>query len=330
VSKAWKAAAAVAVVFILIIAVIVITQPEEQATVTNEDRLASIPADAVKLTPDDDIFKPVALSDLWEQPIPMPGPINTAGAEDSAFITPDGKWFFFFFTPDVDVPPEKQLLDGVTGIWWMKKNGTSWTSPEKITLNDDLSLDGAEFVLGDTMWFASVRTGNYGEIDIYTAKYRDDGWVDVTNAGEQLNVEYDIGEFHISSDGQTMYFHGGKTDTAEDLNIWVCHRTGDGWSVPEKVPVISTDDGLEGWPYLSTDGNELWFTSFSSIEGYQGPSIYRSVKLPNGTWGEPEEIVANFAGEPTLDDDGNIYFTHHYFTDDSQMLEADIYVAYAK
>jgi hypothetical protein len=327
-SKRWIIAAAVAVAFVLVIAVIAITQPKEETVVTNSDRLLSIPADATKMTPALDSFEPVVLSDLWEQPVPKPGPVNTAGAEDSAFITPDGNWFFFFFTPDVSVPPEKQLIDGVTGIWWMQRNGTSWTSPEKIILNDDLALDGAEFVLGNTMWFASVRTGNFGEIDIYTAEYKDGEWTDVTNAGEQLNAEYDIGEFHITSDGQTMYFHGGVSDTADDLNIWVCKRTDDGWSTPVIVPNVSSD-GLEGWPYVTSDGNELWFTSFSSAAYYQGPSIYRSIKQEDGSWGDPEEIVANFAGEPTLDDAGNIYFTHHYFTEDSEMIEADIYVAYA-
>ena len=40
-------------------------------------------------------------------------------------------------------------------------------------------------------------------------------------------------------------------------------------------------------------------------------------------------IVSQFAGEPTLDDAGNLYFVHHYF-EHGQMIEADIYVAYKK
>jgi len=42
------------------------------------------------------------------------------------------------------------------------------------------------------------------------------------------------------------------------------------------------------------------------------------------------EIVSNFAGEPALDAQGNLYFVHHYFTADGKMIEADIYVAYKK
>jgi hypothetical protein len=43
-------------------------------------------------------------------------------------------------------------------------------------------------------------------------------------------------------------------------------------------------------------------------------------------WSEPELIISQFAGEPSLDSEGNIYFTHHYFKD-GKMIEADIFVA---
>ena len=58
--------------------------------------------------------------------------------------------------------------------------------------------------------------------------------------------------------------------------------------------------------------------------------MYRSRRQKDGSWGEPEEIISCFAGEPALDSEGNIYFVHHYFTKDMEMMEADIYVAYIK
>jgi hypothetical protein len=58
------------------------------------------------------------------------------------------------------------------------------------------------------------------------------------------------------------------------------------------------------------------------------PGIFRSV-MNDRTWGQPELIVSQFAGEPTLDDAGNLYFVHHYY-EDGVMIEADIYVAYRK
>lgn len=323
-SRGAKAAAAIAVVVLFLIAVIIITQPKDQPVITNEERLESIPATATKMGPEDDEFAPVTLSPLWQQPVPMEGPVNSAGAEDSPFMSADGDWFFFFFTPDVTVPAEKQLLDGVTGIWWTRMMGGEWTSPEKIVLNDDVSLDGAECCVGTTLWFVSVRVGNLGEIDVFTAQYEGGIWTDVENAGEQLNVEYDIGEFHVMPNGTMMYFHTGSWDTGESMDIWSTVKTGDVWSTPVRVKGVNTEAD-EGFPYVTPDGTEMYFTAFST-HGYQGPAVYRSVLQSNGTWGTPEEIISNFAGEPTLDDDGNIYFVHHYYVD-GEMIEADIYVA---
>ena len=325
-SKKWIAVVAVVVVVVFLLAVIAITANKPAEVIGQEDRLAVIPATAVKMTPDTDLRKPVVHSSDWSQPVPLPGLVNTAGAEDSPFIVANGTWFFFFFTPDVKVPVEKQLTDGVTGIWWTRLVNGSWTSPEKIVLNDDVSLDGAEFVLGDTLWFGSVRVGNYGEIDIYTARYSDSKWGDVENAGAQLNVDYNIGEFHITSDGSTMFFHSGNWSQGENMDMWETHLSGGTWSAPVRLVGVNTNAD-EGFPYITPDGNELWFTKYSGL-GYAGPAIFRSAKLPNGTWGAPEEIVSNFAGEPTLDAEGNIYFVHHYYNAADEMVEADIYVCY--
>jgi hypothetical protein len=323
-SRKIAAALAVVVVIVFILAVLAMTQPKPIKTVTQEDRLNAIPSSAVKQTPDSDLFKPVMHSSLWAQPVPMDGPVNTAGAEDSPFITANGTWFFFFFTPDVSIPAQQQLTDGVTGIWWCHRTADGWSSPEKVILSDDVALDGAEFVLGNTMWFASVRPGNMGEIDVFTAQFEDGRWTDVKNAGSQLNVDYDIGEFHITPDGNTMYFHSGKWDAGENMDIWTTEKTSSGWSTPIRVPGVN-GDGDDGYPFVSSDGGQLLFTSQSRL-GYTGPAIFRCVLQSNGTWSAPEEILSNFAGEATVDDEGNLYFVHHYFDSSIEMVEADIYM----
>ncbi|HOK38716.1 MAG TPA: hypothetical protein P5538_03695 [Bacteroidales bacterium] len=57
--------------------------------------------------------------------------------------------------------------------------------------------------------------------------------------------------------------------------------------------------------------------------------LFLDQKKINDQWQEPELIVSQFAGEPTLDDAGNLYFVHHYF-ENNIMIEADIYVAFKK
>ncbi|ASA77062.1 hypothetical protein CDI07_01695 [Thermococcus sp. 5-4] len=311
---------AVVVLILLVFLSGCIGSGQSQTTTPSPDRLASIPQGAIKMTPQTDAFPPVIHSDEWEKPVPLEGPINTAGAEDSPFVTPDGKNLYFFFTPDVNVPPQKQLVDGVTGVWWSRKVNGKWTEPVRVVLGSTESLDGAVFILNDTMWFASVRRGNYGEVDIYTARFKDGRWTDVKNAGELLNKIYDVGELCISPDGRTMYYGCGG-------DICMMDYVNGSWVNPRKVPNVNSELN-EDQPFITPDGRELWFTGQSRL-GYPGPAIFRSVWNGSG-WGKPEEIISNFAGEPALDAEGNVYFVHHFFTKDMKMIEADIYVAYRK
>ena len=302
-------------------------QPAQPApsypTTTREE---AIPADAVKITPEMDFYPPILHSDDFETPVPLGPPINTKGAEDSPFMMPDGNTFYVFFTPDVRVPVEQQLLDNVTGIYVYHKVGGQWTGPERMWLNEpgELSLDGCLFVQGNTAWFCSARIGNYRGVDMWTAEYANGKWANFRNVGEKLNTEYRIGEMHISADGNTMYFHSDQLPGGKGgLDIWSTEKVDGEWQTPVNMEIMNSADN-EGWPYISEDGNEFWFTRF-----YLGsPALFRSKKI-SGEWTEPELIVSQFAGEPTLDNAGNLYFTHHFYNNGT-MLEADIYVAYRK
>ncbi len=286
------------------------------------DREDKIPDDVVKRKPETDQHPPLLYSDEYENPIPLPGPINTAGAEDSPFILQDGKTLYFFFTPDVRIPPEKQLLDQVTGVWVSHKQGDYWTDAKRVWLQNPgkLSLDGAVCVQGNEMWFASVREGYVG-VNIFTASFIDGNWKNWKYVGDRLMKEIQIGEVHIH--GDDLYFHSDRPGGQGGYDIWLTDRNAGSWSDPIHLDAVNTA-AMDGYPFVSSDGNELWFS-----RTYSGtPAIYRSVNV-KGAWSKPELIVSQFAGEPTLDDSGNLYFVHHFY-EEGTMIEADIYVAYKK
>jgi hypothetical protein len=302
---------------------------EPPGTITREQTL---PAGAEKLNPGNDPLPPVLHHAGWLDPVPMPGPVNTAGSEDSPFITPDGTGFLFFFTPDSSIPAEQQLGDRVTGIYhtFRTSPAADWAPPVFLPLADpgEPALNGCPTLHGQTLWFCSARAGGFRPIDFYTADFSGNdasGW---QNAGQDLNQRIGIGELHLTADGRSIYFHADLPGGAGGYDIWVTHRVDESWSAPENIAAINTGE-MEGWPWVSpggdnSGGDELWFT-----RTYQGsPAIFRSVLNAEG-WSAPELIVSQFAGEPTLDAEGNLYFVHH-FVRDGAILEADIYVAYRK
>ncbi|MFA5413355.1 MAG: hypothetical protein WC348_02350 [Patescibacteria group bacterium] len=301
-----------------IISVVTLGGGCEQTPTELPSRESKIPAEAIKITPTADVSPPKSLSSEYENPIPLPSPVNTAGAEDSSFILPDGNTLYFFFTPDVRIPAEKQLIDGVTGIYVAKKVDDLWQNPERIILQakNKVALDGCEFIQGDMIWFCSAREG-YDGIHWFTAEFKNNKWQNWQNA--DFPAEYKVGELHFSADGNEVYFHSDRPGGQGGLDIWVSKKVRDAWQEPENVAAVNTS-GNEGWPALSPDENELWT--------YKDYSLWRSKKV-DGVWQKSIKMFSPLAGEATIDNEGNVYFIHHFYKNDV-MLEADIYVAKKK
>ena len=177
------------------------------------------------MTPNTDLFPPILHSDEYEQPVPLSGAVNTSGGEDSPFILPDGEPLYFFFTPDVRVPTEEQLFDGVTGVYVSHLTDGAWGVAERVWLEppDILSLDGAVTIQGDEMWFASVREGLTG-MSMFTAEWLDGRWQNWQPVNSRLRDEIQVGEAHLY--GNDLYFHSYRPGGKGDMDIWMTTREG--------------------------------------------------------------------------------------------------------
>jgi len=283
------------------------------------DRYEAIPSDVSKVTPAEDPSPPILHSSEFQEPVPLPV-ISTAGAEDAPFIPVGREELYFFFAADVRRSPAAQILDPVNGIWVSRRVGGAWQEPTLVWLHSPnlLALNGCPFVEGNEMLFCSAREG-YTGLHWFRATWTDGAWKDWRLHAFDPSLE--VGELHIH--GDELYYHSGRAGGAGGLDIWMATRDGNGWAGPVNVAAVNSPDD-DSRPYVTPDGNQLWIT-----RTYQGtPGIFRSMKV-DGAWQEPELMVSRFAGEPTLDAQGNLYFVHHFYRD-GVMLEADIYLAKRK
>ncbi|MFA5175961.1 MAG: hypothetical protein WC413_01735 [Candidatus Nanoarchaeia archaeon] len=301
-------------VIILILAIFLMSSCSKENIEVS--RYSKIPTTSVKITTDTDASPVKSLSEDYQDSIPLPGKVNSAGAEDSAFIMPDGNTLYFFFTPDVKVPIEKQILDGVTGIWVSKKINNEFQEPTRVFLQDSgkVAGDGCEFVQDNTMLFCSVREG-YTGINWFSAEFKDGIWKNWKLVDFDSN--YKVGELHIIKD--ELYFHSDRSSGKGGLDIWMSKKANDKWTEPVNVEEVNTA-GDEGWPFINQDETELWIT--------KDYGLWRSKKVGE-KWTKPELMFSPLAGEASLDNNGNVYFTHHFLNGD-KIIEADIYVAYKK
>lgn len=307
------------VLFALAILLATLACGSSTPTAPPADRLSAIPAGSVKITPATDAYPVKSLTGEYADPVPLPFPVNTLGAEDSAFVMPDGQTLYVWFTPSPTIPVEKQVSDGVTGIYVFHKTDSGWSDARRVVLQDPgkPALDGCGFVMGDRIWFCSTRAG-YTGMHWFTAEFLDGKWRDWQLA--DFKPEYEVGELHITADGRELYFHSPRPAGLGGLDIWVSQNVNGEWQEPVNLAVLNSPES-EGWPFITPDGAALWFTR---IHG--SPELWRSQKV-DGQWAEPQKMFGPFAGEASLDSEGNLYFTHHFYRD-NLMLEADIYVAY--
>jgi hypothetical protein len=283
------------------------------------DRYAAIPGDVNKITPAQDKNPPLLHSDEFYEPVPLPV-INTAGGEDSPFIPGGREELYFFFAADIRQDPSVQVQNPVNGIWMSARSGGAWQEPELVWLQDydQLALNGCPWVDGSEIIFCSARAG-YTGLNWFRAERANSGWKNwelVT-----FPPEYDVGELHIH--GDELYYGSARAGGEGGQDIWMLTRVGGAWTNPVNLAAVNTEAD-ETRPFVTPEGNELWITRW-----YEGsPAVVRSRKV-GGSWQEGEIIVSRFAGEPTLDALGNLYFVHHFY-DEGVMLEVDIYVAYRK
>jgi hypothetical protein len=282
------------------------------------DRESLIPVDAVKMSFENDPLPPELLSDEFEPPVPLPYPVNTRGAEDSPFILPDGDTLFVWFTPSSSIDASEQVKDQVTGIYIHKKQSNGWSAPERIWLAhpDEAHLDGCGFFQDDKLWFCGVRQGLEG-MHWFTSILNNGQWT--TPVLSDFDPEFEVGELHFSKDGKELFFHSRRPGGRGGLDIWISRKVDEEWQEPVNLENVNSEFD-EGWPALNPQENELWIS--------KNYGLWRSLKV-NGEWQVPELIISSMAGEATLDEQGNVYFTHHFFKGD-KMIEADIYVAIRK
>lgn len=288
-------------------------------TYPHVDRHGAIPGDVVKGTPDNDEHPPVLHSAEFDEPTPLPV-ISTAGAEDSPFIPADRDELYFFFAADVRQDPSVQVLDPANGIWVSRRAGGQWQEPELVWLQDPgvLALNGCAWVGGNEIVFCTAREG-YDGLRWFRAERAGARWSGWTPLA--FPAAYEVGELHIS--GDELYYGSPRAGGAGGQDIWMLTRSGDAWADPVDLTAVDTPAD-EVLPYVSPDARELWITRW-----YEGsPAVFRSKRVA-GAWQEPELIVSSFAGEPTLDAQGNLYFVHHFYRGEV-MIEADIYEAHRR
>jgi len=152
--------------------------------------------------------------------------------------------------------------------------------------------------------------------DIFTTKMDRKGkWGVPVPLDSKINTEFEEGTPSFTADYNTMYFTRCEVSKRERLGCQIMEtsRTGDGWSRPESLGLLS-DSLVTAHPAISKDGFTLLFVA-DMAGGYGGHDIWKVTRQGvSSDWSQPEnmgEDINTVGNEmfPYFHKDGSIYFS---------------------
>jgi len=209
-----------------------------------------------------------------------------------------------YYEKFTQVAPSKHFLfdDAVLGIEQVAhaKSITGSPVPFEITnLGDTINSPYPDYspvisIDENSIFFTSRRlradSSNLNIIDRNTGGYFDDIYVSYKDRRgnwqepELLNINSDVhtATMNVSPNGQILYIY--RDD--EGGSIYESTLVGETWTAPVKFPAPINSNAWETHLAATVDGNTVYFIS-NRRGGLGGRDIWRSKKLPDGTWGEP-------------------------------------------
>lgn len=140
--------------------------------------------------------------------------------------------------------------------------------------------------------------------DIMKAKWNGKRWERPSRIGEEIDMRASHEpSIFLSRDGQTLFFVSDRKGGVGQKDIWFCTKNGSNWSKPQNMGMEVNTPFNEDCPFLSPDGNTLYFSSegHNSIGGYD---VFRCTKKPDGRWSEPENL-----GAPVNNGGDDVFYT---------------------
>jgi hypothetical protein len=117
------------------------------------------------------------------------------------------------------------------GIFFCRKNGTTWSIPEPFPYNNEEYNMGQPSLSqdGNTIYFASDIPGGLGDYDIYKSVYKNGEWTVPVNLGNKINTSgKELSPFFHSSG--RLYFSTNNFNSDKNLDIYYSDFTEGYWS----------------------------------------------------------------------------------------------------
>ncbi|MCE3296000.1 MAG: hypothetical protein K0R65_1714 [Crocinitomicaceae bacterium] len=166
-----------------------------------------------------DLFITKRIGSRWQNPINIPGALNTGNWETQPSLSSDGKTIYFIRgirgqggTRSSDIYTSTLLDDG------------SWSTAKKLPDHVNTPQEEESVLIhpdGRTLYFASRGHQGLGGLDLFVTRMDDNGnWSKPENLGYPINSQYDENSLMVSPDGEIGFFASNREGGFGDLDIY--------------------------------------------------------------------------------------------------------------
>jgi outer membrane protein OmpA-like peptidoglycan-associated protein len=169
-------------------------------------------------------------SEMWSEPVPIPGEVNTGNKETSAVLSPDGNIMFF-------ASDRVGAVGGLDIFYCTRDKKGNWMNITNIgSMINTPGDDDFPFMESDgkTLYFSSTGHEGMGGYDIYKTVYDSANrtWIKPVNIGYPINTPDDDISFITTQDGEKGYFSSVREDGFGYQDIYM-------FTVPEEIQNIT-------------------------------------------------------------------------------------------
>jgi len=203
---------------------------------------------------------------------------NTTGGQ----MNPDDQ-LYFEDTYRVVYDPELEMWDEVSNdLGKMNSEGfdaLNWISADGLT---------AIITLNNTMTDEKDRTR---VSDICEIKKNKQGkWNSPRPINNKsINSSFFDGAASLTADGSMMFFVSDRKGEKKSTDIYMVERNGKKWGVAKPLPDNINTESRETTPFITPDGQYLFFSSDGMSDGMGGTDIYVTKNLGN-SWSDPVNL----------------------------------------
>lgn len=146
------------------------------------------------------------------------------------------------------------------------------------------------------------KSVNFGSL--FMSEKEGNSWSKPKKFNKYMNTARFEPNGFVIKDETVVYFASGRESKNGNLDLFVSRRNEDStWSEPERLPALINTDADEDAPFVSEDGNTLYFSS-RGHDSMGGFDVFKATYSPaSGTWSKPLNM-----GYPFSSPADDIYF----------------------